>query len=170
MRDYTVHEPPVFGATRDERAEGLVFVKDGFSWGAALLGPFYFIARGEWLGLAAYIGAALVLRLAFYLVGAEPDWTAFAFLIFNVVAGFEANELKRLSLGYGGYREIGATSGRNHAECERRFIEAWLPNEPKITPDAWKSSTPRALLTIEAVEERLRSLAARLRNQYAPKA
>ena len=39
MLTFTVHEPPNPPADRIERADKLVFVKDGFSWMAALFAP-----------------------------------------------------------------------------------------------------------------------------------
>ena len=56
MLTFTVHEPPNPPADRVDRAESLVFIKDGFSWAAALLASFVTIvlmpvvmcARAPW--------------------------------------------------------------------------------------------------------------------------
>ena len=170
MIDYTVHEPPQIAATRDERAESLVFVKDGFAWGALVFGPFYFLFRGEWLGLTVYLFAALLLRLGFSTAGAEEYWTSLAAILLNIVAGFEANEIKRWSLSLRGWREIGAVSGRSYAESERRFLEKWLETEPRFTPEAWRVNAIAKGISVDRVEQGLRSYAAGLRAKYATRA
>ena len=45
MLTFTVHEPPSPPPDRLERAESLVFVKDGFSWTAALFGPVWLLVH-----------------------------------------------------------------------------------------------------------------------------
>lgn len=170
MIDYTVHEPPQMAATREERAESLVLVKDGFSWGALVFGPFYFLFKAEWLGLFVYLAAALALRLLFGMTGAEEHWTSLAAFLLNVVAGFEANEIKRWSLSLRGWREIGAVSGRSYAECERRFLESWLDSEPRHTPEAWRVPMPATGISAERIEQSLRNYAAGLRAKYATRA
>ena len=44
-------------ADRLDRAERLVFVKDGFSWLAACCPPLWLLANGLWLGRDRYPGA-----------------------------------------------------------------------------------------------------------------
>jgi hypothetical protein len=126
---FTVHEPPLHagGSSRMERAESLLFVRDGFSWRAALFSPFYLLVRGEWRALAAYIGVATVLALLLSATGAKSDWIVWMFVLLNLITGFEASELKRWSLDRAGWQEVGSVSGRGHEEAERRFFEAWLP-------------------------------------------
>ena len=129
---YTIHEPPDAPADRIDRAEQLVFLKDGFSWGAFLFGPFWLAARGEWAGLAAYIAAVIVLSALFGLISENPSWITLAILALNLFLGFEAASLRRWSLERAGWTELGAVSSRNAAECERRFFETWLPGQPVI--------------------------------------
>lgn len=130
---YTVHEPPVPAADRIDRAAELVFVKDGFSWGAALFSPIYFLVKGHWLGLAAYTLAATVL---FSLVGVfelGEVWAGLVLPALNIFIGFESPSLERASLHWRGWREIGTVTGRNAHECERRFFEDWLERQPVIS-------------------------------------
>jgi hypothetical protein len=129
---YTVYEPPNAPADRVDRAEALTFIRDGFSWGAALVPPVWFALRGEWLALALYTAAALILGYGLTAAGAQPNWVALVLFVFNLLLGFEADTLRRWSLARAGWREIGAVSGRNRDECERRFFEGWLPREPVI--------------------------------------
>jgi hypothetical protein len=130
---YTVHEPPRPPVNRIDRADALVFVKDGFSWGAAFLPPVWLAFRGEWLGLAAYMAAALCLGLGLAALGANDAWVGLAILLLNITVGFEADEFERWSLARKEWREIGTVSGRDRDECERRFFDEWLVREPGKT-------------------------------------
>lgn len=127
-------------ASREERAESLVFVPDGFSWGALLFGPFYFLVKREWAGLLAFVVAAIAMRGVLSLVDANAGAVMVASIVLAVLAGFEANEIRRASLSFFGWREIAAVTGRSLAECEHRFFDAWLASEPPVTPSAWRVS------------------------------
>jgi hypothetical protein len=169
---FTVHEPPQVGGTKLERAERLLFVGDGFSWRAALLSPFYLLVRGEWLALAAYTLAALLLAAILKLTGAGDHWFVMIFLLLNVVAGFEASELKRWSLARAGWQEVATVSGRGQEEAERRFFDVWLPTVPaeteRLEPPA--VAGPFALRASDAtsrVEAAVRRLSERLRSRFA---
>ena len=52
---FTVHEPPGPPLDRIEHAASLAFVRDGFSWGAALFSPFWVAVKGQWAALVAYL-------------------------------------------------------------------------------------------------------------------
>jgi hypothetical protein len=129
---YTVHESPEPPADRLDRAEKLVFVKDGFNWGAAFLPPLHFLANGEWAALGVYLGAVTVLSVVLSAIGASADWILIAILALHVFIGFEASSLKRALLSWRGWQEIGSVTGRNLSECERRFFETWLPQQPAV--------------------------------------
>jgi hypothetical protein len=53
---------------------------------------------------------------------------------------FEGDSLRRWALARRGWRMLGASNGRNRAECERRFFEAWLPTQPVIQARAPEAS------------------------------
>ena len=55
MLTFTVHEPPNPPADRVDRAEGLVFIKDGFSWFAALFAPLWLLVHRLWWPLLGYV-------------------------------------------------------------------------------------------------------------------
>ncbi|WBT38373.1 MULTISPECIES: DUF2628 domain-containing protein [Hyphomicrobium] len=166
---FTVHEPPHASGTRLARAERLLFVRDGFSWRAALFSPVYLIVRGEWLALAAYAGAAILAIAILNLAGAKTDWIVWTFLILNVLTGFEASEIKRWSLGRAGWQEIATVSGRGPDEAERRFFEAWLPSIPVETPGSSGNPDP-GHDTVSRMENALRGFSQSLRTRYATKA
>lgn len=133
---YTVHEPPNPPADRLDRADALVFVKDGYSWLAALVPPLFFLARKDWMGFAIYAVAAATTGGLLSLLGASPEWMAVALLALGVFVGFEASSIERWALDRKGFQEIATTSGSDLAECERRFFDTWLATQPVLARSA----------------------------------
>jgi hypothetical protein len=129
---YTVHEPPDPPADRLDRAERLVFVQDGFSWLAAFFTPFWMIANRMWLALLAYVAGVAALGLALLALGVGSDWVRIAMLALHLAIGSEAGTLQRWTLDRGGWRMLGAVTGQSLEECERRFIQGWLSEQPII--------------------------------------
>lgn len=125
----TVHEPPDPPADRLDRAEGLYFVKDGFTWSAAIFGPLWLVARGLWLMLLLYLLAVILIALGVVLLDANADALVFAIAALNLVLGFEADAIQRLMLDLRGWRMISAVSGRSIEDCERRFFDSWIASE-----------------------------------------
>lgn len=161
---FTVHEPPKPAGTKLERAEQLLFVRDGFSWRALLFGPFYFLFRAEWLSLVLYIIVAIALSVLLRLFSAGNEWTGWMMLLLNVIAGFEATDLKRWSLARRGWREIAAVGGRDQDDAERRFFEDWLPT---ASSGGAAFDTPADGDMASRIEAATRRLSDRLRSRFA---
>jgi hypothetical protein len=142
MLAYTVHEPPNPPADRVDRAESLVFVKDGFTWSAALLAPVWLLAHRLWWPLIAYLIASGGFELIKRATAIDQNWLGLAVLALNLLVGYEADTLRRWGLQRRGWRMLGAVTGKTAAECERRFYEAWLPSQPIIMPAA-REDAPR---------------------------
>ena len=136
MTVYTVHEPPTPPADLFDRAESLVFVKEGFTWAAAVLTPFWLLANRMWIAFAGYLAGMFALQLLLFLAGAGQRWTSWIILGVHFLFGLEASTLRRWTLDRNGWRTVGSVVGRNWAECERRFFESWLPGQPYIQADA----------------------------------
>jgi hypothetical protein len=134
MAAFTVHEPPNPTIDRVDRADEIVFVRDGFSWALALIAPLWLVLRGEWLLLAIYLVLAIALTGLLSLLGAPQHWVSLAGFAFGFLFAFEASELRRWLLDLRGWREIAAVSGRNLDEAERRFFDAWLAGERFTAP------------------------------------
>jgi Protein of unknown function (DUF2628) len=134
---YTVHEPPNPPADRLDCAERLVFVKDGFSWLAALFTPLWMIAHRMWLGLLLYLVGVLALVLALLRLDVSEEWIRIATLALHLAIGFEAGSLQRWTLERRGWRMLGAVTGRSMMDCERQFLESWLPEQPIIAPSSF---------------------------------
>jgi|LNFM01.1.fsa_nt_gb hypothetical protein len=130
---YTVHEPPQPPSNRVDRAASFVFVRDGFSWGAALLSPVYLAAKGQWVAFAAYIAIVAAAGAVLYSVGLHETWLPFLLIGMNIYLGFEASTLERMWLTFRDWTELGTVTGRNLPECERRFIENWVSTQPVTT-------------------------------------
>ncbi|HML30995.1 MAG TPA: DUF2628 domain-containing protein [Hyphomicrobium sp.] len=135
MSTYTVHEPPASDADRIDRAVELEFVKDGFSWLTAICPPVGFLANGLWLMAIAYLAGASLLGYVLNALKFDSGWISLIFLVINVYLGFEASSLKRWMLDQRGWQMLGVVNGKTIAECERRFFESWLPEQPVIASD-----------------------------------
>lgn len=129
---FTVHEPPNPQSDRVDRAEDLVFVKDGFTWLAALVPPLWFIANRLWLELIVYFVIVSIIAGGLSALGLEPQWVTLLVAALQLFIGFEASTIKRAALDRWGYVPLGVVTGRNAAECERRFFDEWLPAQPVI--------------------------------------
>lgn len=130
---YTVHEEPNPVADRLDRAERLAFLRDGFSWPAALWTPMWLAGRQLWVPLAIYLAVAG--GFGYLLHFFEFGVTEISILVaaVHLFVGFEAYQLERWSYERRGFSLAGTVAGRNKIECERRFFETWLPRQPIIT-------------------------------------
>ena len=126
MQTYTVHERPNPPTNRVKRAERLVFVREGFSWKAALFAPLWMLVHRMWLVLLLYIVAVVALDLALMAADVSPQWIGLLTIAVHAVIGFEAGSLRRWTLDRRGWKMLGAVTGRSEPECERRFFQAWL--------------------------------------------
>ena len=126
MLVFTVHEQPRPPADRLGRAEALVFVRDGFSWGAFLFGPLWLALNGLWLVLLGYLAIMTGVGSALEALDVHDGWIGLVALALQVMLGFEADTLTRWSLARKGWRMVGTVAGSNRLACERRFLDAWL--------------------------------------------
>jgi hypothetical protein len=131
---YTVHEPVDGPRDRLERGEQLVFVREGFSWAAALFTPFWMMAHRLWLALLGYLAVSAALLVLLAAMGLTVPAGRWVMIAVHLLVGFEADSIRRWTLRRRGYDIIGSVTGRNRAECERRFFEAWLPGQPYVSP------------------------------------
>ena len=136
-KSFTVHEAPDPPAARDDRAERLVFVKDGFSLLAALLPPVWMIANRLWLVLLCYVLIIAGLVALFGALGIADYWLGYASLALSILIGFEADSLIRWTLDRRAYRQIATVTGATAEECERRFFSEWLPTVPDVSPSSF---------------------------------
>lgn len=146
MQAYTVYEAPSPAADRVDRAEALVFVKDGFSWAAFLFAPVWMIMNRLWWPLLGYIAIVVGLQLLGAALGQQPFWMTLLSLGLNLILGFEASSLRRWALERKGWSMVGASTGANLAIAERTFFDSWLPAQPMMTTTSAQPVTRRSPL------------------------
>jgi hypothetical protein len=138
---FAVYEPPNVARDRIERAAQLVFVKDGFTWLAALVPALWFLLKGLWLELILFLSGATLLTWGVESSGAASPISGMLLLIAQIVIGFEAGSIQGTALERRGWRLVGIVTGANQDACERRFFEGWQPSEPPMStgPDGGPS-------------------------------
>jgi hypothetical protein len=128
---FTIHESSEQRADRLDRAEDLKFVRDGFSWLTAIFPPLGFMSRDLWWAVLAYLVFMAALIACLMALHVNDDLVSLIVVALHVYLGFEASTIERWFLNKG-WSMVGAVTGRNLAECERRFFESWLPKQPII--------------------------------------
>ncbi len=148
MVTYTVHEPNEASGTLAKRADAIVFIKDGFAWGAFLFPVLWLLYHRMWLVLAGFITFIAVLRGLLWVAGLNEEVLGLALAGLSILFAFQANDLRRWALARKGYWLVGPVSGANRAACEARFFDAWLaaqgarrsPEPALATPGTVKKS------------------------------
>ncbi len=131
---YTVHEQPNPPADREERAERLKFVREGFSLFAFVFPPLWMLANRLWLVLIGYLLVLGAMHGAITLFEIPDHWRYYVTMAMSLLIGFEADVLQRWSLDRRSWRMVATVSGSNYDECERRFFEHWVPAVPMVAP------------------------------------
>ena len=129
MAVYTVHQPPQRGAATPD-PERFVFVRDGFSFWALLLGPIWMLWHRMWVVLLGY---GLVVAVLGWVLRATHVPASVALLVSALLAlliGFEAATLRRLTLARRGFANVGVVVGDDLELAERRFFDAWIRRRP----------------------------------------
>ena len=126
MSVYTVYEPPLKAHESAPDPERFVFVRDGFSFWAFLLAPFWLLRYRLWLAFIGYVIVAIALQIALRLIGASPTVTVIVAALLSLLVGFEAATLRRFTLSRRGWRNVGLVVGDDLESAERRFFDAWV--------------------------------------------
>jgi hypothetical protein len=134
MSIYTVHEPPLRAGAAAPEPDRYVFVRDGFSFWAFLLGPLWMLRHRMWLVFVLYVVISLVIEGFAALVGASDFVIAALGFLISLWVGLEAATLRRVTLRRRGWRDVGVISGEDREAAERRFFDAWLHNTQASTP------------------------------------
>lgn len=129
MAEYTVYEPRIPTADPVDRAEELVFVKDGFHWWAAIFPALWLIVKGLWLELLVCLVVVGALTSGLEALGVNGSVGGTLLLIAQLVFGFEAGTIQSAALERRGWRQVGYVEDRNLAASERRFFADWLPSQ-----------------------------------------
>lgn len=128
MRVYTVYEPGEPAKSLDERADDIVFVKEGFTWLGFLLPPIWLLANRLWLELAVAFLVTGGIAAGLVGFGLGEQGPVVACLLLALIIGFEGNDLKRWRLERKDYVFLASVAGVNFEACEKQFFDAWLPH------------------------------------------
>jgi Protein of unknown function (DUF2628) len=110
VRFWTAHEKP--------RASP-VLVREGFSFGALVFGPFWLLAQGAWLPAIAgfLVGGAIPLLT-------RPPASAVLGSGLALLFGFSGRDLVRWTVARRGYLQTDVVTGRNEDEAYARLFTA----------------------------------------------
>ena len=134
MSIYTVHQPPFDSGAAAAEPYRFVFVRDGFSWWAFLLTPFWMLRHRLWLALAIYLLLSAALDAALRTLGASVFTLVLTGLLISLLVGLEASTLRRFKLARYDWRNIGVVSGDDLEDAERRFFDRWIRQAPARRP------------------------------------
>src|SRR5262245_65526197 len=126
MSIYTVYEPPLKVHESAPNPERFVFVRDGFSFWAFLLAPWWMLRQRMWLALTGYVIVVVALQVALRFLGASTTVTVTVAVLLSLLVGFEAATLRRFKLSRRGWKNVGIVVGDDLESAERRFFDAWV--------------------------------------------
>lgn len=98
MASFCVFQSP------DGRPSRPVFIRDGFSAGAACLGAAWFVWRREWRAAASWVAALCVLIFGAAALGLGAGATVASVLVLCIFTGLEAAAIRARGLERRGYR------------------------------------------------------------------
>jgi hypothetical protein len=123
MSVYTAH------ARRDESdrpsPDGIVFVRDGFSFWAFLLGPLWLIWHQLWLVLLGYLVVNGALEVLMSALRIGTGFRLLAMLALAVLMGLEGPSLRRWTLSRRNWRQLDVVVGEDVEAVEHRFFQRW---------------------------------------------
>jgi hypothetical protein len=127
MAVYTVHQPPLKKYESSPDPDRFVFVRDGFSFWAFLLGPLWMLWHRMWLVLLGYAAVAVALETGLRFANVSAGTRLFAGLAFAILVGIEAGTLRRFTLRR--WKNIGLIVADDRDGAERRFFDSWVRSE-----------------------------------------
>ena len=95
-----------------------VLVREGFSWGALLFGPLWFVAHRAWI---AAVLAAVATILILYLT--TDGMLAVLLMGLVILLGLSGQDLRRWSLDHRGYLLAQVVIARNEFEALERLLD-----------------------------------------------
>ncbi|WP_041344628.1 DUF2628 domain-containing protein [Nitrobacter winogradskyi] len=125
MSVYTVHAPPADGPDGRGATDNFVFVRDGFSFGAFVLGPIWLLYRRLWLVLAGYLVLSIAMEVVMTLLRVGAGTRVAAMAVVAVLMGLEAASLRRWTLSRRKWRPLDVVVADDQEAAERRFFDRW---------------------------------------------
>ena len=128
MPVYTVHAAVTNGAGI-AATDRFAFVRDGFHFWAALLGPVWLVWHRLWLALIGWTGVTVVIDVGIARLGASGTAIFLANLLIALLMGFEASSIRRWTLSRRNWRQLDIVVARNEEAAEWRFFDRWAANQ-----------------------------------------
>ncbi len=97
-----------------------VVIRDGFSWGAALVPPIWGALNGLWLETFGWLVGLVLIGVAGLFAGSAAAF--WLYIVFALWIGFSAADLHVAALLRQGYRLAGQVVAANGALAERDWI------------------------------------------------
>ena len=135
MPVYTVHVPVTNGAGI-AATDRFAFVRDGFHFWAALLGPLWLVWHRLWLALIGWIAVTVAIDVGIARLGASGTAIFLANLLIALLMGFEASSIRRWTLSRRNWRQLDIVVARNKETAERRFFDRWAAKQRVINDQA----------------------------------
>ncbi len=135
MPVYTVHAP-VTNAAGIAATDRFAFVRDGFHFWAALLGPVWLVWHRLWLALIGWIAVTVAIDVGIVRLGASGTAIFLANLLIALLMGFEASSIRRWTLSRRNWRQLDIVVARNKETAERRFFDRWAAKQRVINDQA----------------------------------
>jgi hypothetical protein len=134
MPAFTVHATVTNGggiAATDRFA----FVRDGFHFWAAILGPVWLVWHRLWLVLIGWIIIMIAVEVGLARLGAGATAIFLANILIALLMGFEAATLRRWTLSRRNWRQIDIVVADNRETAERRFFDRWMAKQRGLSND-----------------------------------
>jgi hypothetical protein len=128
MPVYTVHAPIATDAGI-RATDKFAFVRDGFHFWAALLGPVWLVWHRLWLALLGWIIVIVAMQVGMARLGAGGRAILFADVLVALLMGFEASSIRRWTLSRRNWRQLDIVVDHNAELAERRFFDRWAAKQ-----------------------------------------
>ena len=128
MPVYTVHAP-VTNNAGVRAADRFAFVRDGFHFWAALLGPLWLLWHGLWLALIGWIVVMVAVGFGMSALGVGGNALFLVDVLLALLMGFEAASLRRWTLSRRNWRQLDIVVAEDWESAERRFFDRWTAKQ-----------------------------------------
>jgi Protein of unknown function (DUF2628) len=134
MPVYTVHAPVTNGADI-AATDRFTFVRDGFHFWAAVLGPVWLAWHRLWLALIGWLVLMAAIDVAMVRLGVASGAIFLADLLLALLLGFEAASLKRWTLSRRNWRQLDIVVADDEEAAEHRFFDRWTAKQRALSND-----------------------------------
>jgi len=131
MPVYTVHAPTADNAGL-AATDRFAFVRDGFHFWAALLGPLRLAWHRLWLALIGWIVVMIAIDVGVARLGAGGGAIFLTNVLIALLTGFEASSIRRWTLSRRNWRQLDIVVADNAESAERRFFDRWTAKQRLI--------------------------------------